>query len=349
MRDATIDIAKGIGILTVVLCHNWILYENRGELSRIVFSFHMPLFFFISGLFFKPNQTFYQLLISKADALLKPFFIVLIGIFIFDYFFFQPIDVTKKIIELIYASGTTVSLIPLWFLSHLYFVFIFAWAINKWILSKINNTAGKSIFLLILLLIGAQTASLFWYKDWQVFGLTKLVFGEGAKFKGLPFNLDIILLTTTFFLSGYLFAKNFLDFKFKPIYASFALILFSALHYFYNETIELNSRQYGNFFICTLQIISGIYLVFSAASLIKNFKRFSDVFCYIGAASLMILIVHFQPQHKLTGIFHYHLPEYKFAAASLSLIASVVLSLIAWRITLNSTWLSQLILPLKNR
>jgi len=30
MRNTTIDIAKAIGILTVVLCHNWIFYHDRG-------------------------------------------------------------------------------------------------------------------------------------------------------------------------------------------------------------------------------------------------------------------------------------------------------------------------------
>lgn len=46
-RNATIDVAKGLGILLVVLGHNALLDRERGEPFRVVFSFHMPLFFFL--------------------------------------------------------------------------------------------------------------------------------------------------------------------------------------------------------------------------------------------------------------------------------------------------------------
>ena len=178
---------------------------------------------------------------------------------------------------------------------------------------------------------------------------SQLVFGEGAKFRGLPFNLDIILVTSAFFLAGYLYAKEMLNFEFKLMYALVSLFMFGALHYFFNETLEINAREYGNFIVCTLQIILGIYLVFSLASLIKTFKILSQVLAYIGVASLMILIVHFSPQHILTGIFQYHLSNYKFVVALVCLAASVIISLIVWEITLRSTWLSQLILPVRKR
>lgn len=53
MRDKTIDILRGIGIISVVAGH------ARGSLGIDIFpvySFHMPLFFFISGLFFKEEH-----------------------------------------------------------------------------------------------------------------------------------------------------------------------------------------------------------------------------------------------------------------------------------------------------
>jgi fucose 4-O-acetylase-like acetyltransferase len=53
-----IDVAKGIGIILVVLGHNWIIRTEKGELFRIIFSFHMPLFFFLSGVLFKAQSDF---------------------------------------------------------------------------------------------------------------------------------------------------------------------------------------------------------------------------------------------------------------------------------------------------
>lgn len=43
-RDHVLDIAKGLGIFFVVFAHTY-----KGEMSSIIYLFHMPLFFFISG------------------------------------------------------------------------------------------------------------------------------------------------------------------------------------------------------------------------------------------------------------------------------------------------------------
>ncbi len=61
MRETWVDYAKGIGIILVVFGHaNRGLYssgiyispEIYHYLDNVIYSFHMPLFFFLSGLFF---------------------------------------------------------------------------------------------------------------------------------------------------------------------------------------------------------------------------------------------------------------------------------------------------------
>ena len=47
MRSNFIDIVKGIGIFLVVLGH------QNTILTQEIYSFHMPLFFFLSGIFIK--------------------------------------------------------------------------------------------------------------------------------------------------------------------------------------------------------------------------------------------------------------------------------------------------------
>lgn len=46
-----IDVARGIGIIAVVIGHVW----TRGPLRDAVYSFHMPLFFLLSGLLARPQ------------------------------------------------------------------------------------------------------------------------------------------------------------------------------------------------------------------------------------------------------------------------------------------------------
>lgn len=47
-RNQAIDILKGIGIILVLAAHS-----IEGWLSQFAYTFHMPLFFIVTGLFIK--------------------------------------------------------------------------------------------------------------------------------------------------------------------------------------------------------------------------------------------------------------------------------------------------------
>ncbi|MGB7415939.1 MAG: acyltransferase family protein, partial [Thermosynechococcaceae cyanobacterium] len=83
-RSEHIDIAKGIGILIVVLGHNWLTLNQKGELFNILFSVSMPLFFFLSGIFFNPSRSLLDTTATKIDTLLRPYFVTLTLIGISD-------------------------------------------------------------------------------------------------------------------------------------------------------------------------------------------------------------------------------------------------------------------------
>ncbi|MBD5104989.1 MAG: acyltransferase family protein, partial [Ruminococcaceae bacterium] len=70
-RDATSDIAKAIGILLMILGHcNGIPFIVR----NFIFSFHMPLFFILSGFFFKPKPI-REIALSGSRHLVRPYLI----------------------------------------------------------------------------------------------------------------------------------------------------------------------------------------------------------------------------------------------------------------------------------
>lgn len=87
MREAWVDYAKGIGIILVVFGHvNRGLYSAGIHLSEpfyqltdsVIYSFHMPLFFFLSGLFFVQSldrKGKNRFLISKIDTIVYPYII----------------------------------------------------------------------------------------------------------------------------------------------------------------------------------------------------------------------------------------------------------------------------------
>lgn len=70
-RDNAIDIAKGIGILLVIIGHTGGL-PAHSTVHHFIYSFHMPLFFILGGYFFKPSSV--NMHIRKdAKRLLLPY------------------------------------------------------------------------------------------------------------------------------------------------------------------------------------------------------------------------------------------------------------------------------------
>ncbi|WP_261379745.1 acyltransferase family protein [Bacillus licheniformis] len=79
-RIEWIDVSKGVGIILVVLGHT----PTPDWLKTFIFAFHMPLFFFLSGLVYHDgNMTFTSFLLKKIKTLLLPYFIFSVLAYLF--------------------------------------------------------------------------------------------------------------------------------------------------------------------------------------------------------------------------------------------------------------------------
>lgn len=67
MKDESVTIAKGIGIILMVIGHSGL----DGYPTRLIYMFHMPLFFFLSGFCFK--RVIYLLPENLLCAVLRVF------------------------------------------------------------------------------------------------------------------------------------------------------------------------------------------------------------------------------------------------------------------------------------
>ena len=68
-RNVAIDVTKGIGILLVIIGH---VYAPN-IIKYVICSFHMPLFFIISGYFFNQARTLSQIIYRNLKKLLIPY------------------------------------------------------------------------------------------------------------------------------------------------------------------------------------------------------------------------------------------------------------------------------------
>ena len=73
-RIAYIDLAKGFCIALVVFYHSKGVLGVQYLIDIFFVSFRLPLYFFLSGLFFKEYGSFQNFFIKKTNRLLIPFF-----------------------------------------------------------------------------------------------------------------------------------------------------------------------------------------------------------------------------------------------------------------------------------
>lgn len=127
--------AKGIGVLLVILGH--LLYKcSLTWPGQIIYAFHMPMFFLISGFTQKPKLKQYYLL-DKARRLLIPYLCyTLISVWVFsDWLLSKEYTWPDIWADAFYLHGEVCNN-PLWFLIVLFEVYclfaLFHWVLGHW-------------------------------------------------------------------------------------------------------------------------------------------------------------------------------------------------------------------------
>lgn len=205
-RIKWIDLSKVFGIWLVVLGH--MQFTDQIWLD-IIYSFHMPLFFFISGFLVKP-KSIKSTVITGFNTMIVPY--VIYYVLTWGWWFFVSVlrhpelyydgdfitnVLIKPFIGLLLGVGmdTDYSIMlncPIWFLICLFFVGL--------LFSICNKMGSDSILLLLTLLAAASSYILAYYKV------------------DLFFSIDSALMAFPFYVLGY-YAK-------KYYYSSKMIVLF---------------------------------------------------------------------------------------------------------------------------
>ena len=278
------DMAKGYGIFAVMTGH---LIEGDW-LGSFVYSFSLPLFFFLSGYLFNPgDKGFFVFLGKKIRTIIVPYIclgipITLISAFqnphysLKQYWFYYKKEFVQFVVQNRYAT--------LWYLAVL-----FGLNILMYFLVKVKNDALKALICLACLVL-----SMLYYYRWR---------GEG-----LPWNVDTVLPALPFFLSGYIVRKHdvlecriFSLSKGKKIALFIGCLILNIVTNVINVVLsgtglEMYWNQYGIVPLTYISAFFGIFFVILLSELFTvGFIR------YIGENSLLFFLWHQAIAYPLLG------------------------------------------------
>lgn len=285
-RIEYLDIARGIGILLVVFGHND-LKTNAPFFYRFIYSFHVPLFFFLSGYFINTAFSFLEYFTKRFHAILKPYLFTILLIYAASVSFgnmgFQ--NAIVRIAKALYGSFFYIDWGQLWFLPNLFVVSLYAFLFLR-LTNKLQNrwvTWG--------LLLGTLAISLVFLHTFYPFSFP--VFGKEYQLYGLPFSLDLILLSGFFFILGNEVRQVTSEKTFTPLLligTGIGLILLNVL---FPYSVDIAKRIYDSFFINTAESILGILFVLALSHQIElHTPWLASLFKYFGNISLIILLFH---------------------------------------------------------
>ncbi len=279
-RIEWLDIAKGLGILSVVAGH---CIPLTNPLCQLIFQFHMPLFFMLSGFTFSEKDSFLTTLKKKAKSLIVPF----LGYFLLGLAVTLAVTPWRKALtlegikaDLILADPSNIHNSSIWFLVCLFFVAVIFWVLKKF-----------PVVLQILAVIFAFAVAV-WYAKVRTF---HPIFGYAR----LPLNLDCVPTGLVFYMLGHYARRLKLTEKSTSsiwIEAVIALVATAVtlVVFKFNGYVNTHGLVYNNPLLFVLGGLSGSLAVFGFSALISRISAGvpfygKNILVWYGQNSLVVL------------------------------------------------------------
>ena len=273
-----IDMAKGYGTIAVILAHLAV-----GKIGVWLYTFHVPLFFFLSGYVFSSSDTFKTFIFKKSKSLLIPYFSLSIPLIIFTVLLqFRSGDLSfSSFITLLQAFIFQKRYSTLWFIACLYFLNILFYLIAR----SIKSDLVKGCDCLAFLITG-----LIYYRNG----------GEP-----LPWNTDVCFTAVIFFYGGYILKNHseiFEKIKSKRIITVTLFFAFGIInvvsgfltHKIAGNGMEMFDSTYGYEPLTFISAFAGIFAVilFSLLLTINPIKFIGEnsLYYYAWHQTIMIYI-----------------------------------------------------------
>ena len=269
MRNPAFDIMKGVGIIAMIIGHCVIPYP----LYIFIFAWHMPMFFIVSGYFFrtKPIMDNFKRLMKQ---ILVPYMVtacICVAAKLGCQTSLESHDYMTPVLSLINGAGSKdVAMFGEYTIGAIWFLLAMFWCrfIYNALSLKVTNNIVMGGGIILLLSITAVVSSRWLY---------------------LPTGLLQGVAAMLFFHVGVLVQKyDILDRQRPWWYICFALFFIASL---ISGRMEMSRNLYSCIPVNVLGAVAGTFFLYKISVMLVNLKIGSTL-AYIGSISLLILCVH---------------------------------------------------------
>lgn len=310
-RLVWVDLAKAFVIILMIIGH---VVPFKSTLYVLIFSFHMPFFFIISGYTSREVSTLKQLLIyikKLAKRILVPTILItyLASFELIHSISEVPLAFSQASKELFWGGAppqnTHLSVELIWFL----IVFFFAKLLYEGLTITFNE---KSKFILLLIL--AFSTYVFISRHFY-----------------LPFALDLVPLASLYMCIGHILSlKRKAAERYYYVVMGFAFVYWTYMVEL-GTFIDMSNRNFTNqWSLAVLETIAGTFVIMGLAKACGN-GRLISVFSLIGRHTLLIMFVHLLDMYS-----QWHLSLNIYSIAIIRVFVDV-------GITLAIVWIMQLV------
>ncbi|REA64485.1 hypothetical protein DSL64_02750 [Dyadobacter luteus] len=278
-RVIWIDFLKGLGIILVVIGHSGI----PQKIAWWIWSFHMPLFFVISGYLFKNTELgVLDLVLKKSKSLLIPYISFTLLYFIFMLVISTEFEMNSEVKNMTQAihvclygwRGLALWFLPVLFLTEITFTLLLR-------LQRISH------LMLYVVLISSM--------------LVGLILSKYAV--RLPYKLEVVPTSLAFYMIGFISKSYLSNITEKPksssiliIYAIFFLVINIVCCFANYERIDLCFNKLGYLPLTYISSLAGIaFLLVISLEITNKFNKSNwatRLICDMGSKSLIILGIH---------------------------------------------------------
>lgn len=292
-REVWIDVAKGLGIIAVVLGH------TDHPVVKYIYWFHMPLFFALSGYLFKPVEDSAMIgtwIRKRTSQLLIPYASFMIVLLAAWYLQHPPVSAVKVGHDLlgIASGGRSIPrefiglYAPFWFITCLYATqILFMLITHKW-----KSTIVRIAVVLAAYVLAHACAYLYSTHRFAV-----------------PWNLDVALIALSFYGFGF-FGKPLLSGRYHPWAISISALLLPTAFVcadrmkLMDYQLDLKYLGYHNLLLDLLIPLTTVVLACAVAHLLAA-SRASRLLPLLGTASLPIMYLHMYTNEFLNQYVRY--------------------------------------------